>query len=57
MIIEAAEKTGHNRLLCAGIKLTKQTRAGSIDYASIPELKNVDLESYRKKPTTFWSMK
>lgn len=35
-------------------KMTKVLRKGSIDYASIPCLKEIDLESYRKPATTSW---
>lgn len=34
----------------AGIKLTKSMRKGSIDYTSIPQLKEVELEKYRRNP-------
>ena len=37
-----------------GIKLQKVTQKGSVDYSLIPELSGVNLEKYRKKPTTFW---
>ena len=37
-----------------GIKLLKSVRKGNIDYSNIPELKQIDLETYRKEPTTFW---
>lgn len=53
-IIESAEATGHKRLLCAGIKLVKQSRAGNINYKSIPELKNVNLDEYRGKSIEYW---
>lgn len=33
----------------SGIRLTKSIRQGNVDFASIPELKNVNLEPYRKK--------
>ncbi|MEK6880024.1 MAG: lambda exonuclease family protein [Nanoarchaeota archaeon] len=35
-------------------KLTKTYRKGSIDYRSIPELENVDLEKYRSNPIEIW---
>lgn len=38
----------------AGIKLSKIVRKGSIDYQAIPELKNMDLEKYRKTPIETW---
>lgn len=37
-----------------GRKLTKVDRKGSVDYRSIPQLKGLDLEQFRKKPTQYW---
>lgn len=37
-----------------GIKLTKIVRKGSIDYKAIPELKEIDIEKYRKNPVESW---
>ncbi len=37
-----------------GIKLSKIIRKGSVDYQSIPELKDVNLEKYRKTPIQSW---
>jgi uncharacterized protein YheU (UPF0270 family) len=36
---------------CGEFKLTWSEVKGSIDYAKIPELKGLDLEPYRKKPS------
>jgi putative phage-type endonuclease len=41
---------GMNTTGC-GLRLTKVVRKGSVDYKSIPELKNVDLDQYRKEPS------
>lgn len=38
----------------AGLKLTKSMRKGAIDYDKIEVLKDIDMESYRKDPTTTW---
>lgn len=38
----------------ADIKATKYVIKGRVDYDSIPELKNVDLNKYRKEPTESW---
>jgi len=35
---------------------SQSTRVGSIDYDSIPELKKVNLELYRKPPITCWKL-
>lgn len=40
----------------SGIRLTKSITKGTIDYGSIPELKNVDLEKYRKNSFTKWRL-
>jgi len=39
-----------------GIKLCKEMRKGSIDYAEIPQLSRVNLEKYRKKPIECWKI-
>lgn len=38
------------------LKYFSYTRKGAVDYASIPELKGVDLETYRKRPLTVWKI-
>jgi putative phage-type endonuclease len=38
----------------AGIKVSHCVRRGAVDYASIPDLKRMDLEPYRKKSTEYW---
>lgn len=38
----------------SGIKLSKGYRKGNIAYQEIPELKNIDLEKYRKETTETW---
>ena len=37
-----------------GIKLAQISRKGNVDYGKIPELKNVDLEQYRKASIVSW---
>lgn len=44
---------GANATGC-GIKLTKIVKKGSIDYKAIPELKEIDIEQYRKSPVESW---
>jgi hypothetical protein len=39
---------------CNFLKIFKTHRQGNIDYTQISELKNVDLEKYRKNSTSFW---
>lgn len=37
-------------------QLTVTSRPGSVDYASIPELKSVDLDKYRKDPVQVYKL-
>jgi hypothetical protein len=43
---------------CKGslLKICKISRKGTIDYSQIPELKNIDIDVYRKKPIEFWKI-
>ena len=41
----------------SGVLVYPIERKGSIQYKSIPELQNVDLEQYRGKPTKSWGVK
>lgn len=45
------EMAKHPKVKCAGVSITSYEVAGSVDYKSIEALKDVDLESYRKKPS------
>ncbi len=38
----------------AGISLCKVERKGAVDYSKIPEIKDIDLELYRKNSITSW---
>jgi hypothetical protein len=42
---------------CGEFIFTGSSRKGLVDYGRIPELSSVDLDSYRKAPTTAWSLK
>jgi len=42
------DKCDHARTKIGKLTITRSVRTGSVDYASIPELKNVDTEKYRK---------
>ncbi len=39
-----------------GLELQKVKRQGNIDYATIPELKAINLEDYRKPTSTYWKL-
>jgi putative phage-type endonuclease len=45
---------GGQNSMAFGLKLTKCTRRGSVDYSRIPELQDVDLEKYRKVSSDYW---
>ncbi len=40
----------------AGVKVTRTARKGNVAYAKVPELKGVDLDQYRGKPSLVWSV-
>lgn len=50
---ELAEKilieNNSSHVSVGGVTISRVTRQGAIDYASIPELRGVNLENYRKK--------
>lgn len=47
----------HARVSANGVELTRTERKGSVDYASVPEIKGVDLEQYRKPGTTVFTLR
>jgi len=64
-LLENEEKSLRNTLIQmannhstigGGIRLTRSTRRGSVQYAQIPEIRGIDLEKYRKKPTEIWRL-
>ena len=63
--LEKEEEDLRSSLICmsgksnckgGGIKLSKIVRKGSIDYKAIPELKEIDLEKYRKTPIEMYRL-
>jgi len=52
-LIEMADE---NSTMGSGIKLTKGIRKGVVQYAEIPELKEVDLDKYRKESSVTWTL-
>ncbi|WP_372771129.1 lambda-exonuclease family protein [Pseudoalteromonas sp.] len=40
-----------------GCTISRTTRKGNVNYKNIPELYDVDLDKYRGKPTTFWTLR
>lgn len=50
---QIAELARHPNAIIGDLKISTVTRTGAIDYKSVPELRGVDLEKYRKKPSTY----
>lgn len=46
--------SGESNSKGAGISLCNVNRKGNVDYSKIPELKNIDLDQYRKASTSSW---
>ena len=44
----------HPKLKLGPLNISKVIRKGNIDYKSIPQLKEIDLELYRKEPVISW---
>lgn len=53
---EIIKTCGHEYEGC-GLRVLEVERKGSVDYTAIPELKNIDLDQYRKPSTKFWQIK
>lgn len=45
------------KVVGGGVQAFKTLRKGSIQYAKIPELSGVNMESYRKKDAEYWSVR
>lgn len=56
-LIERAQAQGVDKLKGAGVTVQRSERKGAVDYSKIPELEGVDLDYYRKQPSTVWSVK
>ena len=56
-IIDRAKETGSSKVIGCGIQAIRAERKGSIDYTKVPELSDIDLEQYRKKATSYWTIK
>lgn len=48
---------GKNEIQCAGFSIKKSVRKGSVKYSDIPELKEVDLDSYRGEDSVYYTIK
>jgi putative phage-type endonuclease len=47
---------GNKSAIGSGVRATKFLRKGNVDYNAIPELQNVEVEKYRKKPIECWKL-
>ena len=56
IISELVKLSKERNAIIHGRKLTKVERKGNVQYAKVPELKGVDLEPYRAKPSEFWKL-
>lgn len=50
------EKLNGQEIDCHGVKVKKCTRQGSPNYDMIPQLKDVNLDLYRKPSSTYWKI-
>jgi len=53
LVLMAAERN----CIGGGIRVLKTKRKGAVDYGSIPELGEVNLEQYRKKGSEYWTVR
>lgn len=51
------QASGHPRVRGSGLQLIRYQRTGNVDYKRVPQLKNVDLEPYRKPATEVYMLK
>jgi len=48
--------SGNQNTTADGVKFTRSFRKGNVDYSAIQELKDVDLEKYRKESSITWRL-
>ena len=56
-ILKRVKEKGWQRVRCGKAFVYHSFRKGSVDYAKIPVLQDVDLDQYRKKGTESWTIK
>ena len=49
--------TNESECSCGKYKLCRVSKVGSVDYSAIPELKDIDLNKYRKPSSHYWQIK
>jgi hypothetical protein len=55
--LTAFAKNKDCKVVGGGVQAFKTLRKGAIQYAKIPELSGVNMESYRKKDAEYWSVR
>jgi hypothetical protein len=50
------KKLDNKNFSWGGVQASRVFRKGSINYKNVPELKNIDLEKYRKPASEFWKI-
>jgi hypothetical protein len=56
LMITLKESCNNGQSCWGSYKMVVSVRPGSIDYAAIPMLKNIDLEQYRKEPVNIYKL-
>lgn len=57
LALELRDLSDYKSYSFGGLNYFIETRLGPIDYGSIPEIKNIDLNKYRKAPVQVWKLK
>lgn len=55
--LELRDLSGYEEYEFGGLKFFIETRLGIVDYSGIPELRNVNLNEYRRAPVKVWKLK
>jgi hypothetical protein len=53
---ELLKLCGEDSCFGSGIKVLRKVVKGRVDYDSMPELRGIDMEKYRKSPTSNWTI-
>lgn len=57
LLSDILDLSDEKELALGDMKLSKVERKGNVQYAKIPELAEVDLEQYRGKSSSYWTLK
>jgi hypothetical protein len=57
LALELRDLSDYKPYSYGGLNYFIESRLGPVDYCSIPELNNVDLNKYRKAPVKVWKLK